>query len=86
MGAYTILGYNIDTRTLSCAPGGQLGSTRVWPHPWPHGSPRRWGAKLRCLQTLLGIGAANNSTVVFAIPLDLLPALARAAGRPRRRG
>jgi regulator of protease activity HflC (stomatin/prohibitin superfamily) len=35
--------------------------------------------QLRYLQTLLEIGAANNSTIVFPIPIDLLTALAKAA-------
>jgi regulator of protease activity HflC (stomatin/prohibitin superfamily) len=37
--------------------------------------------QLRYLQTLLEIGASNNSTVVFPIPIDLLTALANTAGR-----
>jgi regulator of protease activity HflC (stomatin/prohibitin superfamily) len=37
--------------------------------------------QLRYLQTLLEIGASNNSTIVFPIPIDLLTALAQAAGR-----
>jgi regulator of protease activity HflC (stomatin/prohibitin superfamily) len=37
--------------------------------------------QLRYLQTLLEIGAANNSTIVFPIPIDLLTALAQGAGR-----
>src|SRR5215468_8261818 len=37
--------------------------------------------QLRYLQTLLEIGAANNSTIVFPIPIDLLTALSHAAGR-----
>jgi regulator of protease activity HflC (stomatin/prohibitin superfamily) len=37
--------------------------------------------QLRYLQTLLEIGAANNSTIVFPIPIDLLTALAHTAGR-----
>jgi regulator of protease activity HflC (stomatin/prohibitin superfamily) len=37
--------------------------------------------QLRYLQTLLEIGASNNSTVVFPIPIDLLTALAHTAGR-----
>ena len=37
--------------------------------------------QLRYLQTLLEIGATNNSTIVFPIPIDLLTALAGAAGR-----
>src|SRR6187431_838305 len=36
--------------------------------------------QLRYLQTLLEIGASNNSTVVFPIPIDLLTALSNAAG------
>ncbi len=36
--------------------------------------------QLRYLQTLLEIGASNNSTIVFPIPIDLLTALANAAG------
>ena len=39
--------------------------------------------QLRYLQTLLEIGSANNSTVVFPIPIDLLTALSRAAGEAR---
>ena len=35
--------------------------------------------QLRYLQTLLEIGAANNSTIVFPIPIDLLTALSKAA-------
>ncbi len=35
--------------------------------------------QLRYLQTLLEIGAANNSTIVFPIPIDLLTALAKVA-------
>src|SRR5512133_1892214 len=37
--------------------------------------------QLRYLQTLLEIGAANNSTIVFPIPIDLLTALSNAADR-----
>jgi len=37
--------------------------------------------QLRYLQTLLEIGASNNSTVVFPIPIDLLTALSNAAGQ-----
>jgi hypothetical protein len=37
--------------------------------------------QLRYLQTLLEIGSANNSTIVFPIPVDLLqPFLERSAG------
>ena len=36
--------------------------------------------QLRYLQTLLEIGASNNSTVVFPIPIDLLTVLSNAAG------
>ncbi len=36
--------------------------------------------QLRYLQTLLEIGASNNSTVVFPIPIDLLTALSNIAG------
>jgi regulator of protease activity HflC (stomatin/prohibitin superfamily) len=39
--------------------------------------------QLRYLQTLLEIGATNNSTVVFPIPIDLLTALSNAAGPER---
>jgi regulator of protease activity HflC (stomatin/prohibitin superfamily) len=39
--------------------------------------------QLRYLQTLLEIGSANNSTVVFPIPIDLLTSLSRAAGEGR---
>ena len=35
--------------------------------------------QLRYLQTLLEIGASNNSTVVFPIPIDLLTALSKLA-------
>ncbi len=35
--------------------------------------------QLRYLQTLLEIGASNNSTIVFPIPIDLLTALANKA-------
>ena len=35
--------------------------------------------QLRYLQTLLEIGSANNSTIVFPIPIDLLTALANVA-------
>jgi len=38
--------------------------------------------QLRYLQTLLEIGASNNSTVVFPIPIDLLTALSNIAGGP----
>ena len=41
--------------------------------------------QLRYLQTLLEIGSANNSTIVFPIPIDLLTALSKlasAAGEP----
>jgi regulator of protease activity HflC (stomatin/prohibitin superfamily) len=37
--------------------------------------------QLRYLQTLLEIGASNNSTIVFPIPIDLLTALSKAADR-----
>ena len=37
--------------------------------------------QLRYLQTLLEIGASNNSTIVFPIPIDLLTALSNAADR-----
>jgi regulator of protease activity HflC (stomatin/prohibitin superfamily) len=37
--------------------------------------------QLRYLQTLLEIGASNNSTIIFPIPIDLLTALSNAAGR-----
>ena len=36
--------------------------------------------QLRYLQTLLEIGASNNSTIVFPIPIDLLTALSNLAG------
>jgi len=36
--------------------------------------------QLRYLQTLLEIGSANNSTIVFPIPIDILTALSRASG------
>ena len=43
--------------------------------------------QLRYLQTLLEIGAANNSTIVFPIPIDLLTALSNAlAGTDRAQG
>ena len=35
--------------------------------------------QLRYLQTLLEIGSANNSTIVFPIPIDLLTALSKTA-------
>jgi regulator of protease activity HflC (stomatin/prohibitin superfamily) len=35
--------------------------------------------QLRYLQTLLEIGSANNSTIVFPIPIDILTALSRMA-------
>jgi len=35
--------------------------------------------QLRYLQTLLEIGSANNSTIVFPIPIDLLTALSKVA-------
>ena len=38
--------------------------------------------QLRYLQTLLEIGSANNSTIVFPIPIDLLTALSKLADRP----
>jgi regulator of protease activity HflC (stomatin/prohibitin superfamily) len=37
--------------------------------------------QLRYLQTLLEIGASNNSTIIFPIPIDLLTALSNAAER-----
>ena len=37
--------------------------------------------QLRYLQTLLEIGASNNSTIVFPLPIDLLTALSNAADR-----
>jgi regulator of protease activity HflC (stomatin/prohibitin superfamily) len=37
--------------------------------------------QLRYLQTLLEIGASNNSTIIFPIPIDLLTALSNIAGR-----
>jgi regulator of protease activity HflC (stomatin/prohibitin superfamily) len=39
--------------------------------------------QLRYLQTLLEIGSANNSTIVFPIPIDLLTALSNTANRDR---
>jgi regulator of protease activity HflC (stomatin/prohibitin superfamily) len=36
--------------------------------------------QLRYLQTLLEIGSANNSTIVFPIPIDILTALSKTAG------
>jgi regulator of protease activity HflC (stomatin/prohibitin superfamily) len=40
--------------------------------------------QLRYLQTLLEIGAANNSTIIFPIPIDLLTALSNAANKGGR--
>ena len=41
--------------------------------------------QLRYLQTLLEIGASNNSTIVFPIPIDLLTALSKPAdAKPAR--
>jgi len=40
--------------------------------------------QLRYLQTLLEIGASNNSTVVFPIPIDILTALSKIARDDRR--
>ena len=40
--------------------------------------------QLRYLQTLLEIGASNNSTIVFPIPIDLLTALSNAADATER--
>ncbi len=37
--------------------------------------------QLRYLQTLLEIGSANNSTIVFPIPIDLLTALSNTAAK-----
>ena len=37
--------------------------------------------QLRYLQTLLEIGSANNSTIVFPIPIDLLTALSNTASK-----
>jgi regulator of protease activity HflC (stomatin/prohibitin superfamily) len=42
--------------------------------------------QLRYLQTLLEIGASNNSTIVFPIPIDLLTALSNAADRDSTSG
>jgi regulator of protease activity HflC (stomatin/prohibitin superfamily) len=39
--------------------------------------------QLRYLQTLLEIGSANNSTIVFPIPIDLLTALSNVADQNR---
>jgi regulator of protease activity HflC (stomatin/prohibitin superfamily) len=39
--------------------------------------------QLRYLQTLLEIGSANNSTIVFPIPIDILTALSKIAGDAR---
>jgi regulator of protease activity HflC (stomatin/prohibitin superfamily) len=39
--------------------------------------------QLRYLQTLLEIGSANNSTIVFPIPIDLLTALSNVADERR---
>ncbi len=41
--------------------------------------------QLRYLQTLLEIGSANNSTIVFPIPIDILTALSKTAGTARER-
>jgi len=38
--------------------------------------------QLRYLQTLLEIGSANNSTIVFPIPIDILTALSKLANQP----
>ncbi|HET7743753.1 MAG TPA: slipin family protein [Gaiellaceae bacterium] len=38
--------------------------------------------QLRYLQTLLEIGSANNSTIVFPIPIDILTALSKMASLP----
>jgi regulator of protease activity HflC (stomatin/prohibitin superfamily) len=38
--------------------------------------------QLRYLQTLLEIGSANNSTIVFPIPIDILTALSKLAELP----
>ncbi|CAN5122497.1 hypothetical protein BH09ACT13_BH09ACT13_07370 [soil metagenome] len=35
--------------------------------------------QLRYLQTLLEIGSANNSTIVFPIPIDILTSLSKSA-------
>ena len=40
--------------------------------------------QLRYLQTLLEIGASNNSTIVFPIPIDLLTALSKLADAKER--
>src|SRR5512139_3106845 len=40
--------------------------------------------QLRYLQTLLEIGSANNSTIVFPIPIDLLTVLSKLAGDDER--
>ncbi|MGH3111785.1 MAG: slipin family protein [Gaiellaceae bacterium] len=42
--------------------------------------------QLRYLQTLLEIGSANNSTIVFPIPIDLLTALSNIAEASRTDG
>jgi regulator of protease activity HflC (stomatin/prohibitin superfamily) len=39
--------------------------------------------QLRYLQTLLEIGSANNSTIVFPIPIDILTALSKIASEAR---
>jgi regulator of protease activity HflC (stomatin/prohibitin superfamily) len=41
--------------------------------------------QLRYLQTLLEIGSANNSTIVFPIPIDILTALANIADAGSRK-
>jgi regulator of protease activity HflC (stomatin/prohibitin superfamily) len=41
--------------------------------------------QLRYLQTLLEIGSANNSTIVFPIPIDILTALSKLADAGRER-
>ncbi len=40
--------------------------------------------QLRYLQTLLEIGSANNSTIVFPIPIDLLTSLSKSEGQRQR--
>jgi regulator of protease activity HflC (stomatin/prohibitin superfamily) len=42
--------------------------------------------QLRYLQTLVDIGAANNTTIVFPLPLDIITSLERALDRVGRPG
>jgi hypothetical protein len=36
-----------------------------------------WAFELRCLQTLVEIGAESNTTVVFPLPIDMMSSLTR---------